>query len=277
MIYLKYFLPIVLFCCSIYSQINIDVIKVIDLPEVLTNKAFQPTLFNVNATGFYFLDIVNRQVTFLSNNGEVIFSGGYGIDDDAFIDPVEIFSSKLRVWIVDRTENNLIEFDHKLNYLRTIKFDQIYPEFSGIDDWGNIFLQSDQEQMILIANLPIQNFDNFIDLSLWEDVRDCINDVHVAIDGTIGVLTNCNNSLHIFNRLGNLENKFFIENTNGRFLIKLSNEWFVINNEGQITAIRYNEKVNLPIEQPILDVTQMDGSLFLLLSDKILVFDVSLE
>lgn len=277
MIYLKYFISIILFCGSIYSQINIYLQKVIDLPVSITDNGFHPTNFCVSPTGFYFLDSAYRQVAFLSNDGDVIFAGGYGIDNDAFIDPIEILSSKLRVWIVDRTENKLIEFDYKLNYLRTIEFDQIYPEFSGIDDWGNILLQSEQEQKILKANPPIQNFDDFIDLSLWNDVQECIKDIHVASDGTIGILTICNNSVHLFNRLGKLENKFLIENTNGRFLIKLSNEWFVINTEGQITAIRDNEKVNLPMKQTILDVAQMDGNLYILLSDKIWVVDVSME
>ena len=276
MIYLKYYLSIILFCSSIYSQINFNIIKIIDLPDNITNNEFHPTNFCVSATGFYFLDSANRQVAFLSNEGDVVFAGGYGIDDDAFIDPIEILSSKLRVWIVDRTENKLIEFDHKLNYLRSIDFDPIYPEFSGIDDWGNILLQSEQEQKILKANPPIQNFDEFIDLSMWNDVHNCIKDVHVASDGSIGIMT-CNKSVNLFNRLGKLENKFLIDNTDDRFLIKLSNEWFVINTEGQITTIRDNEKVNLPMKQTILDVAQMDNSLYILLSDKILVVDVSME
>lgn len=276
MIYLKYFISIILFYGNLYSQININMIKIIDLPVSITDNGFQPTNLSVSATGFYFLDSANRQVAFLSNDGDVVFAGGYGIDNDAFIDPIEILSSKLRVWIVDRTENKLIEFDHKLNYLRTIEFDQIYPEFSGIDDWGNILLQSEQEQKILKANPPIQNFDEFIDLSMWNDVHDCIKDVHVALDGSIGIMT-CNKSVNLFNRLGKLENKFLIDNTDDRFLIKLSNEWFVINTEGQITTIRDNEKVNLPMKQTILDVAQMDGNLYILLSDKIWVVDVSME
>lgn len=276
MIYLKYFISIILFYGNLYSQININMIKIIDLPVSITDNGFQPTNLSVSATGFYFLDSANRQVAFLSNDGDVVFAGGYGIDNDAFIDPIEILSSKLRVWIVDRTENKLIEFDHKLNYLRTIEFDQIYPEFSGIDDWGNILLQSEQEQKILKANPPIQNFDEFIDLSMWNDVHNCIKDVHVALDGSIGIMT-CNKSVNLFNRLGKLENKFLIDNTDDRFLIKLSNEWFVINTEGQITTIRDNEKVNLPMKQTILDVAQMDGNLYILLSDKIWVVDVSME
>lgn len=275
--YVKYILLIIMCYGGLYSQINIDLIKTINLANININNEFQSTNLSVSPTGFYLLDSENRQVAFLSNNGAIVFAGGYGIDNDAFIDPIEILSSQLRVWIVDRTENKLIEFDHKLNYLRTIEFDRIYPEFSGIDDWGNILLQSEQEQNILKANPPIQDFEDFIDLSMWDDLTNCITDFHVAFDGTLGILTNCNNSVQLFNRLGQLEKKIPSDNTDGVFLIKLSDEWFVISTDGQITSIRYNEKVYIPIEQTILDVAQMDGNLYILFSDKIWVVDVSME
>ena len=277
MIYLKYVLSIILLCGSIYSQININFLKIIDLQTGIIDNEFNLSNFCVSATGLYFLDSANRQVAFLSSDGAVVFAGGYGIDNDAFIDPIEILSSRLRAWVIDRTENKLIEFDHKLNYLRTVEFDQIYPEFSGIDDWGNILLQSEQEQKILKANPPIKNFEDFIDLSMWNDLTNCITDFHVAFDGTLGILTNCNNYVYLYNRLGKLEKRFPIENTGGKYLIKLLDEWFVINTDGQITSIRHNEKVNLPIKQTILDVAQMDGSLYILVVDKIWVVDVSME
>jgi len=277
MIYLKFVLSIILLCGSLYSQINVSLLEVITLPENIVNNEFQPTNFSVSRTGFYFLDSVNRQVAFLSNDGGIEFAGGYGIGNDAFIDPIEILSSNLRVWIVDRTENKLIEFDHKLNYLRTVEFNQIYPEFGGIDDWGNILLKSEHEHMILQANPPFENFNEFIDLSRWNDVNNCISDVHIASEGSIGILSNCNNTVHLFNRLGKLENKFVRENTEGSFLIKLIDEWFVIGSKGQIASIRNNEKVALPTGQTILDVAQMDKKLYLLLSDKLWVVDVSME
>lgn len=275
--YLKPILLAILFCCSLYSQINVNIIKIIDLPTEISNKEFQPTNLSVSTTGYYILDNINRQVAFLSNDNDIVFAGGYGIDNDAFIDPIEILSSQLQVWIVDGTENRLIEFDHNLNYLRTIEFDPIYPEFSGIDDWGNMLLLSEQEQMIFKTNPQIVNFDNFIDLSIWNDLYGCITDMYIAPDGTLGILTNCNKFIYLFNRLGKLENKFQVEITDSKYLIKLSNEWFLLNTDGQIISIRYNEKVNLPIEQFILDVAQMDGNLYILFLDKIWVVNVAME
>jgi len=74
-----------------------------------------------------------------------------------------------------------------------------------------------------------------------------------------------------------LENIFHLEKNDSKYLIKLSDSWFVINSVGQITSIQQNEKVAISIEQTILDVAQLDGSLYILVSDKIWVVDVSME
>ena len=188
MSFLKYIFLIYIFCGSIYSQINININQIIDLPLEITNNEFQSTNLSVSTTGYYFLDNINRQVAFLSNDNDIVFAGGYGIDNDAFIDPIEILSSKLNVWVVDRTENKVTEFDHKLNYLRTIEFDAIYPDFCGIDNWGNILLQSELEQIIVKSTLSVEIFTDFIDLSLWQEINDCLLDMHVSSDGSIGLL-----------------------------------------------------------------------------------------
>jgi len=277
MMSLKCVLSIFLLFGNLYSQISANITKIIDLPSEFSQNNFQPSKLSISHTGLYFLDTENRQVAFSSVDGVVVFAGGYGTDNDAFIDPIEILSSRLRTTVIDRTENKLIEFDHKLNYLRTIEFDQIYPEFSGIGDWGNILLLSGQEQKVFVSNLSFENFDEFIDLSIYKNINSCISDVHVAIDGTVGILSNCNKAVYIFSRLGKMQNIYPVENSEGRYLIKLLNEWYVINIHRQIASVRDNEIVDLPIACNILDVAQLDDRLYILSSEKIWVVDVSME
>jgi hypothetical protein len=277
MVYIKCVLLIFLLFGNLYSQISFNITKIIDLPSEFSQNDFQPNRFSVSQTGLYFLDTENRQVAFLSNDGVVAFAGGYGLDNDAFIDPIEILSTRLRVIVIDRTENKLIEFDHKLNYLRTIEFDPTYPEFGGIDDWGNVLLQSDQEQKIFIGNSLLENFEEFIDLSIYKNISSCISDVYVASNGSIGILSNCNKSVQIFNRLGNLENKYQLENSKGISLIQIQNEWLLLDGHNQIISIRNKDKVTLSIDFDILDVVELDGSLYILSSNQIWVVDVSME
>ncbi len=271
----KFIILVVILFSSIYPQAKFKLNKIIELPLRFDEEKFHPTEFTVSPTGYYFLDKSDRQIAYLANSGNVIFAGGYGIENDAFIDPIKILSSKLRAWVIDRTENKLIEFDHKLNYLRTVKFDRIYPEFVGIDDWGNILLQSDQEHMIFKSNPSKTNFDEFIDLSIWNDLQHCVVDFHAAYDGTIGILADCKNSVYIFNRLGKLEKTIVSKSIKGNFLVKLSNEWYTVDTNGQIKSLLSDNQLILETSQPILDVVQMDGKLYLLFSDKIWIVDVA--
>ena len=277
MIYQKYLFSIILFCGSLYSQINTNLLRMIEIPVNIMDSEFQPSKLSVNSTGFYLLDDKSRQIVYLSNEGDVVFAGGYGVDNDAFIDPIGILSWKLRTWIVDRSENKLIEFDQKLNFIRTIEFESIYPDYSEIDDWGNLLLLSEQEYKILKINPLTEGIEELIDLSILKNASNCFVDMHVADNGAIGILSNCDNSVILFNRLGKLENKFQIENIDAKFLIKLSENWFAINTVGQIISIPHNEKVYIPVEQTIIDVAQMDGVLYVLFSDKIWVVDVTME
>lgn len=277
MIYQKYLFSIILFCGSLYSQINTNLLRMIEIPVNIMDSEFQPSKLCVNTTGFYLLDDKSRQIVYLSNEGDVVFAGGYGVDNDAFIDPIDILSWKLRTWIVDRSENKLIEFDQKLNFIRTIEFESIYPDYSEIDDWGNLLLLSEQEYKILKINPLTEGIEELIDLSILKNASNCFVDMHVADNGAIGILSNCDNSVILFNRLGKLENKFQIENIDAKFLIKLSENWFAINTVGQIISIPHNEKVYIPVEQTIIDVAQMDGVLYVLFSDKIWVVDVTME
>jgi len=277
MIYQKYLFSIILFCGSLYSQINTNLLRMIEIPVNIMDSEFQPSKISANTTGFYLLDDKSRQIVYLSNEGDVVFAGGYGVDNDAFIDPIDILSWKLRTWIVDRSENKLIEFDQKLNFIRTIEFESIYPDYSEIDDWGNLLLLSEQEYKILKINPLTEGIEELIDLSILKNASNCFVDMHVADNGAIGILSNCDNSVILFNRLGKLENKFQIENIDAKFLIKLSENWFAINTVGQIISIPHNEKVYIPVEQTIIDVAQMDGVLYVLFSDKIWVVDVTME
>ena len=60
--------------------------------------------------------------------------------------------------------------------------------------------------------------------------------MHIALDGTVGILSNCNKAVYLFNRLGKLENKISIINAESNFLIKLLGKWFAISVMGQITS-----------------------------------------
>jgi len=271
---MKYFFVILFLWTQLSSQVRLEKNLIIDLPQFIDDQDFIASKFSIGTAGYYFLDSKNRQIAFLSKLGEVKFSGGYGIEDDAFIDPIDIFNSKLRVWVVDQTENKLIEFDHRLNYLVTAEFDEHYPEFAGTDDWGNLYIFSDQDQLIYKTDPLLGEFESFIDISLFELSENCIADMYFANDGSIGILSYCSNYLYIFNRLGQLSRKLPLAILDTDILIKIEQNWFKISKVGQVHNILENHTFDLQCDSPILDVSTIQKTLFILLLDQIQVLNV---
>ena len=233
-----------------------------------------PNKFCVNNTGIYFLDTYNRQISFLGNDNSIKYSGGYGITGDAFIDPIDILSSKLNVWIVDGTENKLIVFDHKLNYLETVEFKDIYPIASAIDDWGNILLYSELEDKIYKIENTTFELNQFIDLNIYNFSGLSPKYLHCAKDGSIGVLYE--QSLVIFNRLGQLK-KSFPANNDYHFIFKKGFGWFAIDQSNFIINLISSKKDKIAVEKTIMDIHQDDDRLYFLVEDQIYMINVDPE
>lgn len=259
---------VIIFFSLIYSQS-----KTIDFPTGFKVNEFHPSKISVSNTGIYFLDTDSRRIAFLASDNKITYSGGYGIEFDAFIDPIDILTSKLGVWIIDGTQNKLISFDSRLNYLQTIEFDEIYPELCGVDDWGNILLYSRLTDKIYKINNIDAELNEFIDLSIYQDISPSITDLVVTDDGSIGLLST--KSIYIFNRLGRVGVIYNIAN-NYRYIYKSNLNWFAIDQNNKIINFK-GEDIDLQINEPILDIYQKGKQIFFLLPDKIRVVNAVVE
>lgn len=262
-------LILVLAISSLFSQS-----KIIDISAHLSDISFNADKIKVNNTGYYLLDSDERQIMFIDNNNESHIAGGYGTTEESFIDPIEILTSKLNVYIVDGTENSIIVYDHKLNYLTSIHFEDIYPLFSGIDDWGNIYLYSGIENKIykLIEGGSI--IKDFIDLAIYNINEKTVIDFYVGGNGRIAILTD--KSITIFNRLGNVELEL-PANKKINFIFKQSNNWYGIDDYNNIINLKYNDLIQSLIDEDIIDIDYFNGRLYFLLKNQIWIVDVELE
>jgi len=266
---MRVIITIVFAVCSLFSQS-----KIVDLSNNVYNNSFHADKIKVSNTGYYLLDSGNRQIMFIDNNKESILAGGYGIGGESFIDPIEIMVSKLKVYVIDGTENNIIKYDHKLNYLTTIQFEEIYPSFCGIDDWGNVYLYSETEDKVfkLIEGESIIN--DFIDLAIYDINEKTIKDFNVWENGEIAILTD--QSLTIFNRLGNIQKELPL-NRNINFVFKHLNNWLGIDEDNNIINLKYNDPIQSLIDEEIVDIDYFSNRLYILLENQIRIVDVELE
>lgn len=247
---------------------------VINLKPIMDEYDFQPKQLCANNTGIYLLDMDYRQILFIANDNTIKHAGGYGITDEAFIDPIDILTSKLNVWVVDATGNRLIAFDHKLNYLNTVDFNEIYPTLSTIDDWGNILLFSQLENAIYKFDNSSLKLNQFIDMSIYYNSDLSPVDIYSAENGEIGILYP--GSVLIFNRLGRSVKHVSIVGIN-RFLTNIDNIWYVIDQENELVSLNDNQDQFNLSEQVVSDIYQNEEQLFILVEDKISVINVQAE
>lgn len=247
------------------AQVSFTVKREMDFPSHFSQQDFTPKKINVGPGGIYFLDTESRQIALIGSE-EVRIEGGYGIGADLFFDPIEILVSALRVWIVDGTLNTISEFDHRLNFIRAIDINSIYPDIVAIDSWENAFLWSDQDQKIYKLDLNSGIMEEFIDFTLYRSSLNQVLDMAVAPDGDVFLLIGKRQLIYHFNRLGRLVN-ILKYNESIKFFSPFSGKIFLISESGFITEIDGYEKFQLPILGQIIDVAAVNNQLFVLLQD----------
>lgn len=236
-----------------------------DFPAPFSRQDFVPQKINVGPGGIYFLDTDSRQIALMSSE-EVRIEGGYGIGADIFFDPIEILVSGLRVWIVDGTLNTISEFDHRLNFLRTFEMNNIYPDIAALDTWENVFLWSDQDQMIYKLDLNSGSMEEFVDFTLYRSSINQVLDLVVTPDGSVFLLVEKEQLIYHFNRLGRLV-KILKYDQSIKFISPFSERSFLISESGFIADMNEQEKFQLPILGQIVDVAVANDQLFMLMQD----------
>jgi hypothetical protein len=257
---------IILFLTNCLSaQILFTVEREMDFPAHFSRQDFVPQKINVGPGGIYFLDTDSRQIALMSSE-EVRIEGGYGIGADIFFDPIEILVSGLRVWIVDGTLNTISEFDHRLNFLRTFEMNNIYPDIAALDTWENVFLWSDQDQMIYKLDLNSGSMEEFVDFTLYRSSINQVLDLVVTPAGSVFLLVEKEQLIYHFNRLGRLV-KILKYDQSIMFISPFSERSFLISESGFIADMNEQEKFQLPILGQIVDVAVGNDQLFMLMQD----------
>jgi hypothetical protein len=237
-------------------------------------KNFNANKFCVNNTGCYLLDTNDRQLLFIDNDYNTKYSGGYGLAGDAFINPIDILTSNLNVYVVDGTENKIISFDHKLNYISTIVYIEIYPTICTIDDWGNILLYSQLDNKIYKVDYPSYSISEFIDLTLYAKSDLEPIEIYVASDGSIGLLYD--GSVLLFNRLGQFK-RLILTAESYNAILKIKDIWFAIDKSNSMINILDDQEYKYLPTKNIIDLFHLNNRLYLLYKDKISIIDVETD
>ncbi len=130
--------------------------------------------FYINPTGIIFVtDAGKDNIVQLDTLGKVIYSiGGYGWQESSFDNPVDVFADALKVFVSDKNNNRIQQFDKNLNFISEIKTKDSkvedeqfgYPLSAVMSNQGDIFILDSENSRIVKFNIFgdfIQNFGGY--------------------------------------------------------------------------------------------------------------------
>ena len=208
---------------------------------------------------FVLLDQISNELIILTDDGIIHRTGGFGQDDESFTEPVDLITHNLQVWVCDRYENAVKRFDYRLNILgidnvSSTDYDPFYPDLITADPFGKAHILSRQYGQLLSLD---NSFQSLIDLNQYGMDSQCIIDLKTDNAGNIALLS-CENEITLFNRFGRKSKTSLIQIIDPIQIIRWSNDWVVINNQGEMETLS-GDNYYLPFRE---DETVMDADIY---------------
>lgn len=137
-------------------------------------KFKQASSFYISASGIiYVADGAANQIYSLDTLGNFFkTTGGYGWSEEAFDEPVDIFATPLNVYVTDKNNHRIQQFDRNLNFISSLSTRDSgnkdasfgYPLSCSVSNQGDIYILDSENRRIIKFDLfgnYIQNFGGF--------------------------------------------------------------------------------------------------------------------
>ena len=258
------------------AQVSVSIAEYRPFPEKIELLGIEPTKVGwFIANNLLLLDVNHSELIELSSFGDVTLSGGFNQRSSSFNELIWMGLSPNGIQVVDRLENKIITLDYHLNSMGESKLNRhIFPELGALDSWGRLFLYSRTYNVIFSVEQKRLIETPFIDLTKEFGKSACLKDLEVNQDGELAFL-DCDGTVHIFNRLGQVQLYYPSKIDNAEFLVPVRQRWFVFNTQGEGRSIKTNETVTIPVASlPVVDIASLNRSLAILSNDHILILDV---
>ena len=258
------------------AQVSVSIAEYRPFPEKIELLGIEPTKVGWSiANNLLLLDVNHSELIELSSFGDVTLSGGFNQRSSSFNELIWMGLSPNGIQVVDRLENKIITLDYHLNSMGESKLNRhIFPELGALDSWGRLFLYSRTYNVIFSVEQKRLIETPFIALTKEFGKAACLKDLEVNQDGELAFL-DCDGTVHIFNRLGQVQLYYPSKIDNAEFLVPVRQRWFVFNTQGEGRSIKTNETVTIPVASlPVVDIASLNRSLAILSNDHILILDV---
>lgn len=217
------------------GQVTVKITKNLSLPASFAKAEFSPTDFAIGAGSIYYLDQKTRRLAVEGPDGIVTYAGGMGREKDAMFDPVDMFFFDLGLYICDQSENRILRFDWRLNYVNhyiteSSKIGHLYPSLIRVDPWGKLFIYSDN--LHEIYEWDGRKFSLFLDLNREPLSQSCLSAFNINAEGDFALVYPCLDELHIYNRFGRLMERKKISLAEPEYLLTTDMGWIILSGAG---------------------------------------------
>ena len=243
--------------------------------------------FYINSTGRLFItDDVTNEVYKLDTLGQVIESiGGYGWDENAFDDPVDIFADPLKVLVTDKNNNRIQKFDKDLNYIAQIytkesdsESEQFgYPLSAVTSNLGDVFILDSENKRILKFD-PFGKFSQTI--GGYDYGKFALNNPKkLAISMSNNIYVIDDNNIYVYDNYGTGIGSFPANDE--MISIRIIFNWLALNSTDKVYLVdlRSKDKIlnnvilsGIDIKDNIVSSLMFNSKLYILTKNKILIF-----
>lgn len=243
--------------------------------------------FFINPAGIiYITDTVTDEIYMIDTLGSPIKTiGGYGWEESAFDNPVDVFADALKVFITDKNNHRIQRFDKNLNYNfqistreSTIEQERFgYPLSAVMSNQGDIFILDSENLRVVKFDLFGNFIQNFAGYDYGSYALNNPQQLAISMQNNLFILDE--GEILIFDQFGNGIGK--IEGAQNFSGIKIIFNQLVVNTDNKVfkANLDYAEltlsevKFELPGEEiKISSALLFNEKLYLLTKSEILVF-----
>jgi hypothetical protein len=248
------------------------------LPQALIINTFTPDRVQNTPSGLVFLDLDSKRLA-KETGGTIQFSAGFGEEEDGLFDPVDLETYNLSLFVCDQSQNRLVQFDQRLNYVgefitRNEKNGQfLYPKQVAVDSRGYFFIYSSEFHSVWRGNRQEPGFDRFIDLDQEAESINCVQELAVNERNELALLFPCRSQFRIYSPVGRKLRSVRVEIREPAFLIPVRDQWVILNHKGETQVWSNGESELFQLKAGpgnILDVVADENILMVLFEDRVL-------
>jgi hypothetical protein len=205
-------------------------------------------------------------------------TGGFGWCNTCFDTPTDIFATSLNIFVIDKNNNTLTIFDKNLNYINKVDLSKLpygynlsQPKLLQISVDGFIYIYDENKLRIIKYTMNLKYVNDFGGMNYADFYVSKIN--KLVVDDYVYAVSD--SVIFIFDKYGANLRKINFQKNIKNFFAKYGQIFTIFDGYIEYTNTLQNRSFTFNCELTnINDIFYLNGKLYLLLQDKIMVFKI---